>query len=98
MPCSPLPPRRSTVTRLIGASIPKPDALGKVTGATKYPADLVRDDLLHLKIVFTNRPHARILKIDTASALAHPSVVAVFTAADVPCNAYGLVEADQPAL
>lgn len=86
------------MTSLIGASIPKPDALGKVTGATRYPADLVREDMLHLKIVFANRPHARILNIDTAPALAHPGVVAVFTAKDVPHNAYGLVESDQPAL
>ncbi len=83
---------------LIGASIPKPDALGKVTGGALYPADLVREDMLRLKLVFSHRPHARILNIDTSEALAHPGVVAVFTASDVPQNAYGLVEADQPAL
>lgn len=86
------------MTSLIGASIPRPDALGKVTGTTLYPADLLRPDMLHLKIVFANRPHARILKIDPSRALAHPGVVDVLTADDVPYNAYGLVEADQPAL
>ncbi|MEO8285101.1 MAG: xanthine dehydrogenase family protein molybdopterin-binding subunit [Chloroflexota bacterium] len=86
------------MTGLIGASVPRPDALGKVTGATKYPADLVRADMLHLKIVFANRPHARIVKIDTALALEQPGVVDVIIAADVPFNAYGLVEADEPAL
>jgi CO/xanthine dehydrogenase Mo-binding subunit len=54
--------------------------------------------MLHLKIVFAHRPHARILKIDTSEALAYPGVVDVLTAGDVPYNAYGLVEADQPAL
>ncbi|HUP28258.1 MAG TPA: xanthine dehydrogenase family protein molybdopterin-binding subunit [Chloroflexia bacterium] len=83
---------------LIGQSVPRPDALGKVTGATRYPADLVRSDMLHLKIVFAHRPHARILKIHPEEALAHPGVVDVLTAADVPHNAYGLVEADQPGL
>ncbi|MFO7170202.1 MAG: aldehyde oxidase, partial [Chloroflexota bacterium] len=83
---------------LIGASIQRPDALGKVTGAARYPGDLVRPGMLHLKVVFARRPHARILKIDTAAALAHPGVVAVLTAADVPYNAYGLVEDDQPVL
>src|SRR3990170_1846659 len=83
---------------LIGASLPRPDALGKVTGATRYPADLVRADMLHLKIVFAHRPHARILKIDTTEALACPGVVDVLLAGDVPYNAYGLVEADEPAL
>jgi CO/xanthine dehydrogenase Mo-binding subunit len=83
---------------LLGTSVPRPDALGKVTGGTKYPADLVRADMLHLKIVFAHRPHARILKLDTGQALAHPGVVDVLTARDVPYNAYGLVEADEPAL
>src|SRR5437763_11211065 len=86
------------MSTLIGASVPKPDALGKVTGATAYPADLVRADMLRIKIVFAHRPHARIRSIDASQAMAHPGVVAVLTAADVPYNAFGLVEADQPAL
>ncbi|HEY7781077.1 MAG TPA: xanthine dehydrogenase family protein molybdopterin-binding subunit [Ktedonobacterales bacterium] len=83
---------------LIGASLPRPDALGKVTGAARYPADLIRPGMLHLQVVFAHRPHARIRRLDTTAALAHPGVVAVLTAADVPSNAYGLVDADQPAL
>ena len=83
---------------LIGSDLPRPDALGKVTGAARYPADLIRPGMLHLKAVFAHRPHARILEIDPAPALAHPGVVAVLTAADVPHNAYGLIEEDQPAL
>src|SRR5262245_61580754 len=86
------------MTTLIGESLPRPDALGKVTGAANYPGDLVRPGMLHLKVVFAHRPHARILTLDTAAALAHPGVVAVLTAADVPFNSYGLVESDQPAL
>src|SRR6187399_1156092 len=83
---------------LIGASVAKPDAFGKVTGATLYPADLVRDDMLRLKIVFAHRPHARIVAIDTSEALAYPGVLAVFTADDFPHNTYGLIENDQPAI
>ncbi|MEN9936484.1 MAG: hypothetical protein RLZZ387_3063 [Chloroflexota bacterium] len=86
------------MTSLIGASLPRPDALGKVTGAARYPGDLVRPGMLHLKVVFARRPHARIVAVDTSAALAHPGVVAVLTAADVPYNAYGLIEHDQPAL
>ena len=85
-------------TSLIGASEPRPDALGKVTGAARYPADLVRPDMLRLKVVFAERPHARIRSLDTAAALAHPGVVAVLTASDVPYNAFGLIDADQPVL
>jgi CO/xanthine dehydrogenase Mo-binding subunit len=83
---------------LIGQAVPRPDALGKVTGAAKYPADLVRADMVQLKAVFANRAHARILSIDTSAALAHPGVVAVFTAADVPYNRFGLIDDDQPLL
>ncbi|MGD0969762.1 MAG: molybdopterin cofactor-binding domain-containing protein, partial [Candidatus Aquilonibacter sp.] len=83
---------------MIGRSLPRPDALGKVTGAAKYPADLVRDDHLRLKVVFAHRAHARILAIDDADALAVPGVLAVLTAKDVPYNRYGLVRSDQPLL
>ncbi|HMQ31901.1 MAG TPA: xanthine dehydrogenase family protein molybdopterin-binding subunit [Chloroflexaceae bacterium] len=86
------------MSTLIGAPLPRPDALAKVTGAARYPGDLVRPDMLQLKVVFAGRPHARIRAIHTAAALAHPGVVAVFTAADVPHNAYGLVTPDQPVL
>ncbi|HEY1390052.1 MAG TPA: xanthine dehydrogenase family protein molybdopterin-binding subunit [Ktedonobacterales bacterium] len=83
---------------LIGASLPRPDALSKVTGAARYPADLVRPGMLHLQVVFADHVHARIRSLDSADALRHPGVVAVLTADDVPYNAYGLIDADQPAL
>ncbi len=86
------------MTNYIGASLARPDAPDKVTGAARYPADLVRAGMLHLQVVFAHRPHARILAIDTRAATQHPGVVAVLTAADVPHNAYGLIDADQPAL
>ncbi len=84
------------MSSLIGPSLPRPDALAKVTGAAHYPGDLVRPGMLRLKLVRSDRPHARISAIDATAALAHPGVVEVFTAADVPHNAYGLVTADQP--
>ena len=83
---------------IIGASVPRHDALDKVTGAAAYPADLVRPGMLHLKAVFAGRPHARIVGIDASRALAYPGVVAVFTASDVPYNFYGLVVDDQEVL
>ncbi|NJK79288.1 MAG: xanthine dehydrogenase family protein [Chloroflexaceae bacterium] len=54
--------------------------------------------MLHLKVVFAERPHARIRAIDTAAAMAHPGVVAVLTAEDVPSNGFGLIVPDQPVL
>lgn len=87
-----------TSAQFIGAPLARPDAAGKVTGSARYPADLIEPGMLHLKLVFAERPHARIVAVDTSRALAHPGVVAVLTAADVPHNAYGLIEDDQPVL
>src|SRR6185312_8756035 len=86
------------MTSLIGASLPRPDALGKVMGTSRYPADLIQPGMLHLQVVFAHRPHARICTIETQTALHHPGVVAVLTAADVPHNVYGNISADQPVL
>jgi CO/xanthine dehydrogenase Mo-binding subunit len=86
------------MTSLIGTSAPRPDALGKVTGRVRYPADLVRPAMLQLQVVFAHRRHARICSIDPGAALRQPGVVAVLIAADVPYNAYGLIETDQPVL
>ncbi len=87
-----------TRASIIGEPLPRHDALGKVTGDTRYPGDLLDPGTLHLKVVFAGRPHARILSIDTAAAIAVPGVVTVLTAADVPYNAFGLIDHDQPVL
>jgi CO/xanthine dehydrogenase Mo-binding subunit len=55
-------------------------------------------DMLHMKILFADRPHARVLSIDTSQAEVAPGVVAVYTAKDVPVNEYGLQWQDQPVL
>ena len=83
---------------LIGTPVARPDARTKVTGAAQYPADLVRAGMLHCKAVFAHRRHARIDRIDTARARAFPGVVDILTAADVPYNRYGLIDADQELL
>ncbi len=82
----------------IGQSHTRIDARAKVTGEAPYPGDIDLPDQLWMKVRFAGRPHARILKIDTARAEAHPGVVAVFTAKDVPVNGYGLGTPDQPVL
>jgi len=87
-----------TRTSVIGQPLPRHDALAKVTGDARYPGDLLGTDILHLKIVYAGRPHARIVLIDPSAALTAPGVVAVLTAADVPYNAFGLIEHDQPVL
>ena len=86
------------MAHVVGTSIARVDARAKVTGEAEYPGDLAMPGMLHAKILFAGRPHARILSIDTAEAEAVPGVVAVFTAKDVPVNEYGLQTPDQPVL
>ncbi|MGI9616948.1 MAG: xanthine dehydrogenase family protein molybdopterin-binding subunit [Acidimicrobiales bacterium] len=82
----------------VGANPPRRDAFGKVTGQARYPAEAPPQDALVAKVVFTDQPHARLLRLDVARAEATPGVVAIFTAADVPLNEYGLTMFDQPVL
>jgi CO/xanthine dehydrogenase Mo-binding subunit len=82
----------------VGSKLNRVDAAGKVTGATLYPGDILPENLLHAKVLFSNQPHARMLSMDTSAAGAVPGVVAIFTAKDVPNNEYGLTLFDQPVL
>src|ERR1043166_7633616 len=82
----------------VGKSLPRVDARGKVTGEAFYSGDLSMPEMLHMKILFAGRPHARILAMDTSKAEAAPGVVDVYTAKDVPINEYGLQWQDQPVL
>jgi len=85
-------------TKIVGQSVPRIDALGKVTGETPYSGDLSMIGMLHMKSLFAGRPHARVKRIDLDRALAAPGVVAIYTAKDVPVNEYGLQWKDQPVL
>jgi CO/xanthine dehydrogenase Mo-binding subunit len=85
-------------SQTIGTNALRIDAPGKVTGQTLYPGDITYPDMLHMATLFAGRPHARILSIDTSEAARAPGMVAVFTAADVPVNEYGLQIPDQPVL
>jgi CO/xanthine dehydrogenase Mo-binding subunit len=82
----------------VGKSLPRIDALGKVTGKTPYSGDLAMPGMLHMKILLAERPHARVKDIRIEKALASPGVAAVYTAKDVPVNEYGLQIPDQPVL
>jgi CO/xanthine dehydrogenase Mo-binding subunit len=86
------------MTNSIGQSLPRIDALDKATGAALYSGDLSRPEMLHMKILFAGRPHARVISIETSAARALPGVAMVLTAIDVPINEYGLQKKDQPVL
>lgn len=84
--------------KTVGKSVPRVDARGKVTGEAFYSGDLTMPGMLHMKMLFAERPHARVLSIDTSKAEAAPGVAAVYTAKDIPVNEYGLQWQDQPVL
>jgi CO/xanthine dehydrogenase Mo-binding subunit len=69
-----------------------------VKGEAVYPGDIDLPDMAYMKILFANRPHAKIRRIDTSGAEQLPGVLAVLTARDVPNNEYGLISPDQPVL
>jgi len=85
-------------TAVLGQSVPKKDAAAKVRGSRKFPQDFNMDGQLYAKVVWSEYPHARVLKIEVSQAAALPGVVKVITAKDVPTNEYGIITRDQPVL
>ena len=84
--------------RTIGKALPRIEGEGKVTGQTKYAADLPFEDLLWAKVLRASVPHARIVKVDTSKAKALKGVRAVLTGADVKDIFVGTRVKDQPVL
>lgn len=81
----------------VGASLRRYEGDLLTLGARPYVADLTRPDMLHGAVLLAEHPRARVLAVDTARARAHPGVVTVATAADVPGNRwYGLILNDWP--
>lgn len=72
----------------VGQDVPKQDGPDLVMGKPVYTADWSPPGLLHLKVLRSPYPHARILQIDTAKAEALDGVEAVFTYKDVTRRAY----------
>jgi CO/xanthine dehydrogenase Mo-binding subunit len=80
---------------VVGTSIPRVDGVAKATGAARYSSDLSRPGMLYGKILFSDRPHARLVKIDARRARALLGVKAVITSADAPNRLYGLYIRDR---
>jgi CO/xanthine dehydrogenase Mo-binding subunit len=72
--------------RVIGKSLPRPDAWEKVRGRPIFAGDFAMPGMLHARIVRSPYASARIARLDIAAAEALPGVVAVLTHADVPRN------------
>src|SRR5580692_1185068 len=67
-----------------GRSLPAPAGPQLVSGAERYTFDTEIEGLLHIKILRSPHPHARIVSIDSSEALAVGGVHAVLTHEDAP--------------
>ncbi len=69
---------------VVGKPVTRLDAHEKVTGEAIYGYDLVLPNMLYGKVLFSPKPHARIVRIDTEKAKRFPGVCAVITGEDAP--------------
>jgi putative selenate reductase molybdopterin-binding subunit len=67
-----------------GRSLPAPAGPQVVRGAARYTFDTVIEGLLHIKLVRSPHPHAKIISIDKSEALSVPGVHTVLTSDDAP--------------
>src|SRR5271170_3037758 len=67
-----------------GRSLPAPAGPQVVRGSVRYTFDVAMEGMLHLKMLRSPHPHAKIVSIDKSAAMAVPGVHAVLTHEDVP--------------
>lgn len=84
---------------VIGHSLPRPDAVAKVTGQALFTDDLKFEGMLYARVKRAGVPHAILKKLDVSKAKQFPGVHAVLTAEDIPGERnHGLVYYDWPIL
>jgi selenium-dependent xanthine dehydrogenase len=82
--------RRGAATALlqqpvgVGGRAARYEGAALALGDAPFVGDLVEPGMLHGALRLSDHPRARVRSIDVSKALAHPGVVAVVTAADVP--------------
>jgi CO/xanthine dehydrogenase Mo-binding subunit len=78
-------------TKVVGQSLHRRDGMGHVTGKTVFVDDIKFPDMLHLKMVRSPVPHAKIINIDFSEAEKVPGFVTALTHKDVPKNVYTIL-------
>ena len=68
-----------TPLKSVGQSIPRMDALKRVTGTATYTGDIRLPGMLYARVLRSPHPHARIRSINASKAAEMPGVKAVLT-------------------
>ena len=87
-----------TATSMVGAAAPRAEGPDKVTGRTRYAADVPCEGLLWGKVLRSPHAHARIRGIDASRARSAPGVKAVVTGREAPHRFMGKQIRDMPVL
>ncbi len=83
----------------VGESIARLDAEAKVRGQARYADDLAFPGMLYAKAVRSDRPHARVVRLDLAAVAAHPKVACTVTVEGIPGeNRVPIIYRDMPLL
>jgi xanthine dehydrogenase molybdenum-binding subunit len=91
------PPGGATGPAAVGGRVGRYAGREQVLGEHRFVADLEVPGMLHGALRFSDHPRARVLRIDTTAAEAHPGVVRVVTWRDLPgARLTGLIVADWP--
>jgi CO/xanthine dehydrogenase Mo-binding subunit/aerobic-type carbon monoxide dehydrogenase small subunit (CoxS/CutS family) len=90
--------RAGVEKEVVGRSLPRTDALEKVTGKAQYAYDMHLPGMLWGEILRSPYAHARIAAIDTFEAERIPGVLAVYTQEDMPQAKFGAFVQDETAL
>ncbi len=73
-------------TGKIGENLPRVDAPAKALGIAEYADDIQLEGMAFGGAVRSSYPRAKVLSVDASEADAHPGVLSVLTAADLPGN------------
>lgn len=73
---------------VVGRSEWRVDGVGLVTGRPVFAGDITLPDTLHIAILHSPHPHARIVSIDTHAAERYPGVAIVLTHLNTPPTRY----------
>lgn len=71
------------VSEYVGARVRRKEDPRLITGASTYVDDLHLPGMVHVAVVRSIYPHARITGIDKSGALAMPGVIGVYTSSDL---------------